>query len=143
MAHAGMRWAILIGNFDPIAGHEQGGSRRALVVSYEPLRALGMMSVCPITAAHTQPRNALEIPISAGQAGQTKDGLILVHQLRTVSILRAADMLDRTAQVRILSDPGLRTQVRQAMSIQLGLDVPGGEDGALTNDHYGPSPFGR
>ena len=139
MAPAGMRWAILIVNFDPIEGHEQGGSRRALVVSYEPLRALGMMSVCPITAAHTQPRNALEIPISAGQAGQTKDGLILVHQLRTLSILRAADMLDRSAQVRTLTDPGLRAEVRQALSIQLGLDVPGVEDGALTNDRYGPS----
>ena len=138
-----MRWAILIVNFDPIEGHEQGGSRRALVASYEPLRAVGMMSVCSITAVHTRPRNALEIPISAGQAGQTKDGLSLVHQVRMLSILGAADMLDRSAQVRTLTDPGLRAEVRQALSIQLGPDVPGVEDGALTNDHYGPSSFGR
>ena len=98
-----------------------------------------MMSVCPITASHTKPRNPLEIAIQAGQAGQTKDGLILVHQLRTVSILRAADMLGSDAQVRTLTDPGLRTEVRKAMAIQLGLDVPGVEDGALTNDHYGLS----
>jgi mRNA-degrading endonuclease toxin of MazEF toxin-antitoxin module len=98
-----------------------------------------MMTVCPITASHAQPRNPLEIPIQAGQAGQTKDGLILVHQLRTISILRAADMLDRNAQVRTLTDPGLRGQVRQAMAIQLGLDVPGVEDGAFPRHHYGPS----
>ncbi len=143
MAGAGMRWAILIVNFDPIEGYEQGGSRRALVVSYEPLRALGMMSVCPIAAAHAQPRNPLETPSVPGKPDRRKDGLILVHQLRTLSILRAADMLDQSAQVRTLTDPGLRAEVRQALSIQLGLDVPGVEDGALTNDHYGPSPFGR
>lgn len=135
----GLRWTILIVNFDPIAGHEQGGSRRALVVSYEPLRALGMMSVCPITAAHSEARNPLEIPIRAGQAGQTKDGLILVHQLRTVSILRAANMLDSDAGVRVLTEANLRAQVREALAIQLGLDIPGLEDGALTDDSYGAS----
>lgn len=97
----------------------------------------------PPTAAPTQPRDALEIPISARQAGQPKDGVILLHQLRTLSILRAADMLDRSAQVRTLTGPGLRAEVRQTLSIQLGLDLPGVADGALTNDRYGPSSFGR
>ncbi|MGA7171985.1 MAG: type II toxin-antitoxin system PemK/MazF family toxin [Candidatus Dormiibacterota bacterium] len=139
LGRPGLRWAILIVNFDPIEEHDQGGSRRALVVSYEPLRALGMMSMCPITGSHSQPRNPLEIPIRAGQAGQTKDGLILVHQVRSVSILRAAGTLGADAQVGTLIDPDLRTRLRLALAIQFGLDVPGSEDGALTNDHYGAS----
>jgi mRNA-degrading endonuclease toxin of MazEF toxin-antitoxin module len=128
---------MLIVDFEPTQGHEQGGSRRALVVSYEPIHAMGMMTVCPVTAAHTTPRNPLEIPIRAGEAGQTRDGLILVHQVRTVSILRAGDMLSRSAAVHRLTDPGLREQVRQALATQLGLDIPGTEDGALTSDRFG------
>lgn len=131
-----LRWAILIVGLDPVEGPEQGGTRRALVVSYEPLRLSGVISVCPITGSHSRPRNPLEIPIGAGQAGQTKDGLVLVHQLRTISIVRAGDMLKVNVQVGMLTDPELRAQIRQAMAIQLGLDIPGKEDGARTDDHY-------
>jgi mRNA-degrading endonuclease toxin of MazEF toxin-antitoxin module len=128
---------MLIVDFEPIQGHEQGGSCRALVVSYEPIHAMGMMTVCPVTAAHTQPRNPLEIAIRAGEAGQTRDGLILVHQVRTVSLLRAGEMLRRGAAVHRLIDPQLREQVRRALAIQLGLDIPGTEDGAVSDDRYG------
>jgi mRNA-degrading endonuclease toxin of MazEF toxin-antitoxin module len=31
-----LRWAVVIARLDPVEGHEQAGTRRALVVSYEP-----------------------------------------------------------------------------------------------------------
>ncbi len=136
MVSPGLRWAVLVVTLDPVEGHEQGGSRRALVVSYEPLQALGLMTVCPITASHSVPRNPLEVPVPAGEAGQTKDGLILVHQLRTISILRAAGTLATRHQVGLLSDPELRQRVRVAAATLLGLDIPSLEDGAIDTVHY-------
>ncbi len=86
-------------------GHEQGGESRALVVSYEPLHSAGMIAVCPITAARTGPARPAEVRIPVGEAGQTKPGLVLCHQVRTVSLLRArAEGPDR-----YLTDPDIRT----------------------------------
>ena len=60
-------------SFDPVQGHEQGGERRGLVVSYEPLHAAGMIAVCPMTAARTDPARPAEVRIPVGEAGQTSD----------------------------------------------------------------------
>ena len=86
MTAAPLRWAIVIVDLDPTVGHEQHGRRRALVVSYEPFHRSGLATVCPITTR--APKYPGEVPIPAGHAGQTKDGLILVHQLRTIDLRR-------------------------------------------------------
>jgi mRNA-degrading endonuclease toxin of MazEF toxin-antitoxin module len=122
-----LRWAVVLIDFDPVVGHEQRGVRRALVVSYEAFHRSGMATVCPIT---TRPaRYPGEIPIPAGHAGQTKDGLILCHQLRTIDLARvsAFALAGRAQQV---TDPQVRSQVRAALAHQLGLDVRAALDGA-------------
>ncbi len=129
-----LRWAVLLLNFDPAQGHEQGGERRALVVSYEPLHSAGMIAVCPITAARTEPARPAEVRIPVGEAGQTKPGLVLCHQVRTVSLLRAK----AEGPVRYLADPDIRTRVREALAMHLGLDIPGRNDGASADDYFGP-----
>lgn len=129
-----LRWAVLLLSFDPVEGHEQGGERRALVVSYEPLHASGMIAVCPVTAARSEPARPAEVKIPAGEAGQTKPGLILCHQIRTVSLLRARP----EGGVRYLTNPQIRAQVREALAVHLGLDIPGRSDGASTDDFFGP-----
>ena len=129
-----LRWAVLLLNFDPVQGHEQGGERRGLVVSYEPLHAAGMIAVCPITAARTDPVRPAEVRIPVGEAGQTKPGLILCHQVRTISLLRAKP----GGPVRYLTDAAIRAQVREALAMHLGLDIPGYSDGAAAGDCFGP-----
>jgi mRNA interferase MazF len=130
-----LRWAVLSLDFDPVQGHEQGGERRAVVVSYEPLHAGGMVAVCPITAARTTPVRPAEVAIPVGEAGQTKPGLVLCHQVRTVSLRRARP----GGQVRYLTDPDIRARVREALAMHLGLDVPGRGDGASVDDAFGPN----
>jgi mRNA-degrading endonuclease toxin of MazEF toxin-antitoxin module len=125
---------VLLLNVDPVQGHEQGGERRGLVVSYEPLHAAGMIAVCPITAARTEPVRPAEVPIPVGEAGQTRPGLVLCHQVRTISLLRARP----DGPLRYLTDPGIRASVREALAMHLGLDVPGSRDGASADDCYGP-----
>jgi mRNA-degrading endonuclease toxin of MazEF toxin-antitoxin module len=125
---------VLVFDLDPTHGHEQGGERRGLIVSYEPLHAAGMVAVCPITAARTDPARPAEVRIPVGEAGQTKPGIILCHQVRTISLLRARP--DGT--MKHVTDAGIRTEVREALAMHLGLDVPGLSDGALDDDHFGP-----
>jgi mRNA-degrading endonuclease toxin of MazEF toxin-antitoxin module len=129
---------MLLAGLDPVEGHEQGGQRRALVVSYEPLHAAGMVTICPVTAARSEPRRPGEVAIPSGHAGQTKPGVILCHQVRTVSVLRAKTMMASGGPVPYLTDPDLRSKVRDALAVHLGLDIPGWEDGASADDHFGP-----
>lgn len=120
-----MRWSVVVVGLDPIQGHEQAGERRALVVSYEPFHRSGLLTVCPITAARSKPRYPGDVAIAAGEAGQSKAGVILCSQVRTISRQRV-----HSAPVGVLARPGTRRQVRRALAHHLGLDIPPIGDGA-------------
>ena len=121
-----LRWAVVRVALDPALDHEQGGTRRALVVSYEPFHRSGLATVCPITAARTDPRYPGEVAIAAGVAGQTRDGVILCQQLRTIPLGRVTGPPDGH-----VADPALRRAVRAALAHHLGLDIPAIADGAV------------
>ena len=127
MTRPNLRWAVVLVDLDPTVGHVQQGQRRALVVSYEPFHRSGLATVCPIT---TRPaKYPGEVPIPAGHAGQTRDGLVLVHQLRTID-LRRVTAFTLGGSVQYVSDQAVRGAVRAALAHQLGLDVPATADGA-------------
>jgi mRNA-degrading endonuclease toxin of MazEF toxin-antitoxin module len=119
--------------FDPVSGYEQAGTRRALVVSYEPFHRSGLATVCPITAAREVARYPGEVVIPAGIAGQSRPGVILCHQVRTISLERVAGAPDGH-----VGDPALRRAVRGALAHHLGLDVPVVGDGAFVRPAPGP-----
>jgi len=124
---APLRWAIVIVDLDPTVGHEQQGRRRALVVSYEPFHRSGLVTICPITTREAKYPSAVPMPV--GHAGQTKDGLIVAHQLRTIDIRRVtAFEVGGTRQY--VTDVAIRRAVRAALARHLGLDIPGAADGA-------------
>src|ERR1035437_2624091 len=83
-----LRWAIVLVDFDPVQGHEQEGTRRALVVSYEAFHRSGMAAVCPISAREAKYPGEVAIP--RRHAGQTKDAVVLCHQVRTIDLSRVA-----------------------------------------------------
>lgn len=114
-----LRWGVVVVALDPVQGHEQAGTRRALVVSYEPFHRSGLMTVCPITAARAEPRYPGDVALPLGEAGQTRPGVILCSQVRTISLRRI-----RGAPVGFLTDAPLRRQVRVALAHHLGLDIP-------------------
>ena len=124
-----LRWAVVLVALDPATGHEQGGTRRALVVSYEPFHRSGLATVCTITAARDEARYPGEVAIPVGTAGQTRPGLILCHQVRTISLELVVGAPDGR-----LADPGLRRAVRLALAHHLGLDTTDVGDGALVRD---------
>lgn len=120
-----LRWTVVIVDLDPTLGHEQAGERRALVVSYEPFHRSGLATVCPITAARADPRYPGDVPIPVGVAGQTRPGVILTSQVRTIPLRRV-----RSRPVGTVEDPTIRHAVRSALAHHLGLDVPAIVDGA-------------
>jgi mRNA-degrading endonuclease toxin of MazEF toxin-antitoxin module len=122
-----LRWAIVLVDFDPTVGHEQTGHRRALVVSYEPFHRSGMCVVCPISAR--PPRHPGEVPIPEGHAGQTRDAVILCHQVRTID-QRRITTFEVGGRPQHVTDPTIRRAVRAALARQLGLDIPAADDGA-------------
>ena len=122
-----LRWAVVLVDLDPTVGHEQAGLRWALVVSYEPFHRSGMAAVCPISARSAKYPG--EVPVPRGHAGQTKDAVILCHQLRTID-LRQVTAHELDGQRQYVSDPGIRHAVRTALARHLGLDVTAAEDGA-------------
>jgi mRNA interferase MazF len=116
---------VVVVDLDPVQGHEQAGERRALVVSYEPFHRSGLATVCPITASRSEPRYPGDVAIPLAEGGQTKPGVILTSQVRTVSLRRV-----RSAPVGIVQDRGIRRAVRAALAHYLGLDIPAIADGA-------------
>jgi mRNA interferase MazF len=120
-----LRWSVVIVDLDPATGHEQAGQRRALVVSYEPFHRSGLATVCPITAARSEARYPGDVPISLGEAGQTRDGVIVTSQVRTISLRRV-----RSSPIGIVGDRSVRRAVRAALAHHLGLDIPSIADGA-------------
>jgi mRNA interferase MazF len=121
------RWSVVIIDLDPVVGHEQAGQRRALVVSYEPFHRSGMATVCPISSRPAKYPGEVAVP--SGHAGQTLDGVILVHQIRTID-LRRLNAFEIGGVAQRITDPGIRRDVRRALAHHLGLDVPGAADGA-------------
>lgn len=122
------RWGIVLIDFDPTVGHEQAGVRRAVVVSRDPFHSSGMATVCPISAR--APRYPAEVAIPAGHAGQTRDAVILCHQIRTIDLRRVTSFVVDGAH-QIVTDPAIRAAVRGSLARQLGLDLPASLDGAV------------
>ena len=120
-----LRWTVVVVDLDPVAGHEQAGERRALVVSYEPFHRSGLATVCPITAARSVARYPGDVPIRAGEAGQTRDGVIVTSQVRTISVRRF-----RSSSIGTVTDAKLRRAIRAALAHHLGLGIPAIADGA-------------
>lgn len=121
---------MVLVRLDPTEGHEQAGQRPILVVSYEPLHQLGVMMVVPITSARSTPRLPGDIQLPAGEAGLPRSGVIICSQVRTISVLRIVIERTTAGALRYLESPTIRSQVREALAHQLGLDIRSALDGA-------------
>ncbi len=91
-------------DFDPSAGHEQQGTRPALILSPETFNRFGMALACPVTRGGAFARGqAWTVPLSG--LGLKTEGVVLCNQVRT---------LDWKAR---------RARFVEAVSAELALDV--------------------
>lgn len=84
-----------------------------------------MATHCPITSARATAPYPGDVPIPTGEAGQTRDGVILTSQMRTISLRRV-----RSAALGSVVNRSLRRAVRAAVAHHMGLDIPAIADGA-------------
>ena len=67
--------------FDPASGHEQQGTRPALILSPEAFNRFGMALTCPVTRGGAFARGkAWTVPLS----GLATDGVVLCNQAKTL-----------------------------------------------------------
>lgn len=121
-----LRWAVIGVALEAADADTKGGVRRALVVSYEAFHRSGLVTVCPITTARQTPHYPGEVALPAGEAGQTKDVLILCARLQTVALRHVR----ASPEIAYVTDPPVRSAVRAALRHHLGLDIPPLSDGA-------------
>jgi mRNA interferase MazF len=87
------RGEVWLARFDPVAGHEQGGVRPALVLSVDSFNASGaeLVTVLPITSkARPLPSRG---EVSPHEGGLKKMSYVICEQTRTVSTHRLATPL--------------------------------------------------
>jgi mRNA interferase MazF len=102
-----------------LRGHEQAGTRPAIIVSNEAFnRHSGLFTVVPLTTEkeHRSARSN-ELPLPAGTAGIPYASIALPHHLRTLSALRVKPPL----YGRIL-DKTLRRAIAEQILLHLGLE---------------------
>ena len=81
VAYVPRRGDIIRLDFDPSAGHEQQGTRPALVLSPEVFNRFGMALACPVTRGGAFARGrAWTVPLAG--AGLLTDGVVLCNQVR-------------------------------------------------------------
>lgn len=110
------QWAVTEANLDPVAGSEQKGIRRVLVVSNEEFnQAMPNVTVLPLTTTKRRLYPS-EVLLPKAIAGQPFDSIIMAHQIRTISKQRLGNMLG------YLEDTQLRDEVRVAIREHLDID---------------------
>ena len=101
-------------NFDPTTGHEQAGTRPALILS-EDLFNEGpaeMVVVAPIT--RTQRKIRWHVPVAPPEGGLTSESFIQCENVRSVSKQRLKRRRGRVS-------PPVMRQVEDRLRILLGL----------------------
>lgn len=107
----GQVWRV---DLDPTRGHEQAGSRPALVVSVDPFNRspLGLAVIVPITSRSKS--SPLHIPIQPPDGGLTLPSFAKCEDVRSVSVERLKEPLGRVS-------PAVLASVERVLRLLLGL----------------------
>ena len=105
------QWDMWQADLDPTVGHEQAGTRPALIVSSDAINeGRRLVIVVPMTSRKPGRRlYSAEALVPAGVAGLRAESVALVHQLRAVDPARLNRMLGH------LDDEGIRAEVGEAI----------------------------
>jgi mRNA interferase ChpB len=96
--------------FDPSSGHEQQGTRPALVLSPEAFNRFGMALACPITRGGAFARGkAWTVPLAG--LGLATDGVVLCNQVRTLDWQARRAALIEPAPAELVADVMARVAV--------------------------------
>jgi len=104
-----LQWSVVEAALDPTTGAEQKGTRPVLIVSNEEFnQAMPNVAVLPLTSTQRRVYPA-EVLLPKGAAGQSRDSIVMAHQMRTISKQRLGNTIGH------LDDESLRLQVQDAL----------------------------
>lgn len=90
-------------SLDPTAGHEQQGTRPALILSPEAFNRFGLALACPVTRGGAFARGkAWTVPLAG--AGLRTDGVVLCNQPRTLDWQARRAELIEAAPAELVAD---------------------------------------
>jgi mRNA interferase MazF len=101
-------------DFNPIQGHEQAGSRPALILSVDPFNAGPAELVVVVPLTRTQRKIRWHVGVRPPEGGLTAQSFIQCENVRSVSKLRLKRRRGRVA-------PPTLDQVEDRIRILLGL----------------------
>ena len=110
-----LRGDLFYADLSPVVGSEQGGMRPVLIIQnnignhYSPT-----VIVAAITSKISKPKMPTHVGIKAGDAGVTRDSVILMEQIRTIDKQRLHDKIGQLT-------PTEMQQVNKALELSIGL----------------------
>ncbi len=110
------RGDIVVANFEPVKGSEQGGIRPALIIQnnisneYSPITI-----VAPITSKSKSKTHVTNVLLLSKESKLKRDSLVLCNQIRTIDKSRVIKRISKL-------NPYLMFQVDLAIKISLGLE---------------------
>ncbi len=112
------KWDIWFLNLDPVQGSEQKGIRPVLVVSNDAVNDnLTVFTCIPFSSikpgAKTYPT---EVPLTASESGLSRDSVLMLQQIRTVSESRLCN------KVSSITDEILKDKINHALMDYFELD---------------------
>ncbi len=109
------RGEIFYADLSPVKGSEQGGVRPVLIVQNDiGNRHSPTVIAAAITSKHDKTSLPTHIGLKAGQAGLTKDSVVLLEQIRTLDKNR---LRERAGQI----PKDVQEQVNEALGISIGI----------------------
>lgn len=111
------KWGIFIADLNPVQGSEQKGQRPVIVISDEDFNmVMPVVTVLPVTSLKEGRRvYPNEVLLKAEYGGLSKDSIILVHQIRTISKQRLKDL------VGFINKYTIREAINEALRVHLNL----------------------
>ena len=111
------KWSIFLADLNPVTGSEQRGTRPVIVVSDEDFnKVMPVVTVLPITSLKEGRRvYPNEVLLEKGIGGISRDSIILVHQIRTISKQRLKETIG------FINNYSTQESINEALRVHLNL----------------------
>ncbi len=113
------KWEIYFIDLDPIKGSEQSGKRPILVISNDAVNSnLPVFTCIPFSSVKPGAKiYPTEVFLSTADSGLTKDSVLMLQQIRTVSVDRLVGK-----PISVITKDNIKNEINQALKMYFELD---------------------
>ncbi len=113
------KWEIYFIDWDPTKGSEQSGKRPILVISNDAVNSnLPVFTCIPFSSVKQGAKiYPAEVFLSTADSGLTKDSVLMLQQIRTVSVDRLVGK-----PISVITKDKIKNEIHQALKMYFELD---------------------